>query len=99
MVSVYTTHKFLFTLAHEGTIKGHRIEFTNREGNLETIVVERIEIGTSPISCKLYCSQGKRHVVPFVRIKKIFKDDELVWDASDVDTSNVKIIKGHTNKE
>ena len=93
--TIYTTHKFLFTLEHEGQIKDHRVQFINREGNEEEITLDRIEIGASTISCKMYSDKGVRYVVPFLKIRKIFKYGELVWDATDTDLSDVKTIKGY----
>lgn len=94
-LGVYDTHKFLFTLFHENRISGHEVEFLSRDGDAKTITLKDIEIGSSPVSCKLYCTDGNRHLVPFVRIRKIFKDGELVWDNSDNDLSDSKIIKGY----
>lgn len=94
-MAIFDTHKFLFTINHNGEIKGHEVIFVDRNNNEKTIILERIEIGASPVSCKLYDTEGNRHLVLFIRIKKVFKDGQLVWDNSDVDTSNTKIIKGY----
>ena len=91
----FDTHKFLFTLNHEGRIKGHKIIFVDRNNNELEVIADRIEIGASPISCKIYDKDGKKHIIAFIRIKKIFLDDKLVWDNTDTDLSNTKIIKGY----
>lgn len=93
-MGVFDTHKFLFTLNYENSIDGHKVTFENRNNEIQQIELEKIEIGASPVSCKLFCKNGKRYLVPFIRIKKIYKGDELVWDNSDADTSNVNVIKG-----
>lgn len=95
MPNIFDTHKFLFTLNYDGNIKDHKVTFVDRNNKEKTITLEKIEIGTSPISCKLYDTKGKRHLVLFIRIQKIFKGNELVWDNTDADTSNTKIIKGY----
>lgn len=93
-VNLFDTHRFLFTLNYNNQIKEHKVLFVNRD-NVETIIeLEKIDIGASPVSCKLYDKEGNRYLVPFVRIRKIFLKDELVWDNSDSDLSNVKVIKG-----
>lgn len=94
-LGVYDTHKFLFTLFHEGRIENHEVIFLDRSGKEKTIILKDIEIGSSPVSCKLYCKEGNRHIVPFMRIRKIFKDKELVWDNSEADLSNTTVIKGY----
>jgi hypothetical protein len=91
----FDTHKFLFTLNHEGNISGHRVLFLDRDNNEIEIELERIEIGASPVSCKMFDKDGKKYLVPFIRVRKIFLGDTLVWDNTDTDLSNVKIIKGY----
>ena len=95
MVDIYNTHWFLFTLNEENNIKGHRVVFVDRDENQKEILLEKIEITASPISCKLYDKEGNKHLVPFIRIKEVYYGEELVWDSKDVDTSNAKVIKGY----
>ncbi len=98
-VNVFDTHRFLFTLNYNDNLKDHKILFLNRD-NVETIIeLKKIDIGASPVSCKLYDKEGNRHLVPFVRIRKIFLKEELVWDNSDSDLSNVKVIKSWRARE
>lgn len=93
---LFNTHKFLYTLNYEGNVKGKKINFIDRDNNEKMIILDRIEIGTSPVSCKLYCHEGKRHIVPFIKIREVFDEKEqLIWDSTDVDLSNVKVIKGY----
>jgi len=94
-VNLFDTHRFLFTLNYNNNLKDHRVLFVNRENVEMTISLEKIDIGASPVSCKLYDNEGNRYLVPFVRIRKIFLKEELVWDNSDSDLSNVKVIKGY----
>ena len=92
---LYDTHKFLYTLFYEGRIQGHEVQFIDRDKEEKTITLKDIEIGASPVSCKLYSKEGNRYIVPFVRIRKVFSNGELVWDNSEVDFSNTKVIKGY----
>ncbi len=94
-MGVYDTHKFLFTLSHENKIEGHEVEFLSRDGETKTITLKSIEIGSSPVSCKLFDIEDTRYLVPFIRIRKIFKDKELVWDNTEADLSDSKVIKGY----
>ena len=90
------THKFLFTLNYNNDIEGKKIIFKDRENQEKTIILKEIEVGASPVSLKLYCKDNKRYLVPFMRIIKVFdKDDTLIWDNTEQDTSNTKIIKGY----
>lgn len=93
-MEIYDTHKFLFTLNYEGNAKGHEVEFIDRDNNEKKITLEKIDITSSPVSCKLYDCEGNKYLVPFIRIRRVFKDKEMVWDNSDTDLSNVKVIKG-----
>lgn len=90
---IYNTHKFMYSLYHKGKIKGHIIEFTNREGKIQSIELVSIEIGASPVSAKFYDTEGKRHLIPFLRVHKVFKEGELVWEEDDTN-KDVKVIKG-----
>jgi len=94
MAELFNLHKCLFTLNYNNEIKDHAILFIDKDNLEKKIKIDRIEISSSPISCKIYDDTGKRHIIPFIRIKKVFKKDELVFDNTDVDLSNSKIIKG-----
>lgn len=95
MVQNFDTHKFLFTLKYEKNILGHEVEFLDRNNELFKIILKDIQISSSPVSCKLFDENGKRYLVPFIRIRRIFKQGELVWDNSTNDLTNVKVIKGY----
>lgn len=91
---VFNTHKFFYTLNHEGTIKGKKVIFLDRNNEQKKVEVERIEIGTSPISFRLYDTNGNRHTILFIKIREVFDEqNNLVWDSKDVDLSNVTTIK------
>lgn len=94
-MEIYNTHKFLFTLYYEGNIKGHKVTFIDRDNKEKTIDLDKIDIGASPVSCKLYDKEGNRYLVPFIRIREVHFQGQLVWDAKDTDLSNVKVIKGY----
>jgi len=95
MVEIFNMHKFLYTLNYDGEVCGKTIIFTDRDDVEKTIILDSIEIGSSHVSCKLFDKEGNRYLVPFLRIKKVFKGEELIFDNSDIDTSNSKIIKGY----
>lgn len=95
MVQNFDTHKFLFTMKYDKNISGHKVEFLDKSNELFKIELLDIEVGSSPVSCKLIDINNNRYIVPFIRIRRVFKDEELVWDNSDNDLSNVKIIKGY----
>lgn len=90
----FDTHKFLFTLKHNNDFLGYSVEFLDRNNNLLLITLSNLDVGTSPVSCKLYDENNDKYIVPFIRIRKIYKNNELVWDNSETDLSKVKVIKG-----
>ncbi|MCA9459718.1 MAG: hypothetical protein KC550_04185 [Nanoarchaeota archaeon] len=94
-MEIFDTHKFFYTLNHENKVKGHEVIFVDRNNNEKKIILERVEVGTSPVSCKLFDVEGNRYLVPFIRIRKVFLQGKLVWDNSDADLSGTKIIKGY----
>ncbi|MCA9486597.1 hypothetical protein H6501_04680 [Candidatus Woesearchaeota archaeon] len=95
-VGVFTTHNFLFTLHYEGKLRGHILTLLDKDNSEKNIEIDSIEIGASPVSCKIYDPQGKRHIVPFMRVLFVkTKNGELVWDNSERDFSQSKIIKGY----
>jgi hypothetical protein len=91
---IFNTHKFLYSLYHNGEIKGHTLVFTNRNNEEQKIELEKVEIGASPISARFFDTQGNRYVIPFLRVHKVFRGEELVWEGNDADNKNVKVIKG-----
>ena len=91
----FDTHKFLYTLFHEGRIEGHEVFFINRDNQEQKIIMKSIEIGASPVTCKIFDEEGKSYRIPFIKIRKVFFDRELVWDNTDTDLNNVKVIKGY----
>jgi len=92
----FDTHKFLYTLNHNNEISGHEVVFLDRDNNEKTIILDKIEIGASPVSCKMFDTDGNRYLVPFMRIRTVHNHQKtLVWDSRDSDLSNVKVIKGH----
>ena len=91
----FDTHKFLFTLFHEGRIEGHEIEFLDRDNNLKKVKINSIEIGPSPVTCKIFDDEGNPHRILFIRIRNVYFNGELVWDNTDTDLSNARVIKGY----
>ena len=96
MTQVFDTHKFLYTLNYDNDLENVTILFINRDGKEKIIELKEIDIGTSPISCTLIDNEDKKYKVPFLKIRKVFKNKtELIWDNSDIDLSKVKTIKGY----
>ncbi len=91
----FDTHKFLYTLFYDGKIDGHEILHVDKENKEIRTKVKQIEIGPSPVSCRVIDEDNKKHRIMFVRVKAIYYKDEQVWDNTDFDLSDVKIIKGY----
>ena len=91
----FDTHKFLYTLFHEGRISGHRIVYVDKENVEQSIRIEGIEIGPSPITCRVTDEHGKKHKIMFVRVREVWFGDDRVWENTDLNLSDVKIIKGY----
>lgn len=94
-MEIFDTHKFLFTLNYENKIKNCVIKIENNNNEKKEIIVEKIEITSSPVSCKIYDKKGIRHIVPFHKILEIKKDNETIWIADQNKNKKVKIIKGY----
>jgi len=93
---LFNTHKFFYTLNHNKNIKGKKVIFLDRENNEKSVIIERIEIGTSPISFRLYDTNENRHTILFIKIREVFdENNNLIWDSKNIDLSNVKTIKGY----
>lgn len=91
----FDTHKFLFTLNYQNDIKDHIIEYEDKDLKIKKIKISKINISPSPITCQIYDQNDKKHIIAFIRIKKIYKKNKLVWDNSENKTDNLKIIKGY----
>lgn len=93
---IFNTHKFFYTLNHNGDIKGKKVIFLDRNNEEKTAIIERIEIGTSPISFRLYDSEENRHTILFIKVREIYDEqNQLIWDSKDIDLSHVRTIKGY----
>jgi len=90
----FDTHKFLYSLYHDGKVEGHEILYVDKENKEVIIKVKEIEIGSSPVSCKIIDVNDKKHRIMFIRIKSILYNGVVVWENTDFDLSNIKIIKG-----
>jgi hypothetical protein len=96
MQEIFDTHKFLFTLNHNKEAKGHIIHYIDKDENKKQVIISKIEIGASPITCKIYDLENKKHLIAFLKITKIFnKKNELVWEVDKNLNKKVKIIKGY----
>lgn len=93
--TVYDTHKFLFTLNHEGKIQDHTLYVSDSRVGEYKIQIKEIEIGASPVSFRVIDKEGKRHVLPFVKIKKVEFNGEIVWINETENNPNLKIIEGY----
>ncbi len=94
MVNVFDTHKFLYTLNYDNDLKDTRVLFIDKSGDEKEIELKEIIITNSPISCVLIDKENNKYRTPFLKIRKVFKKNELIWDNTDVDLSNSKTIKG-----
>lgn len=91
---VFNTHKFFYTLNYEGNIKGKRVVFLDRSNEEKSAIIDRIEIGTSPISFRLFDTENNRHTILFIKVREVYDaENQLVWDSKDIDLSNVRTIK------
>jgi hypothetical protein len=94
MVEIFNTHKFFYTLNYEGTIQGKKVIFLDRNNEEKTVIIDRIEIGTSPISFRIFDAEGNRHTILFIKIREVLDDKgKQVWDSKDIDLSHVRTIK------
>ena len=91
----FNTHKFLYNLYHEGNIEGHKIIYIDKDNSQKEIDVKSIDIGPSPISCKVYDTSGNKHRIIFLRVKEIYYRGELVWENTDMNLDDLKVIKGY----
>jgi hypothetical protein len=95
MTLVYNTHKFLYTLYHEGNIKGKKVIYIDSDNKEKEVIINDIKITNSPISCKIIDNSGKEHKIMFFKVKKVFDENgELIWE-NEVNLDNVKVIKGY----
>lgn len=96
MDDLFDTHKFLFTLSYENRYEDHSIEYLNKENETEIIKIKELIVNTSPVSCRVIDENGNKKAIGYLRVIKIFdEDNEVVWDMSDRDISDVKIIGGY----
>ncbi len=94
MIEIFDTHKFLFTLNYENKTKGLKIVFIDRNNKETKINLKKIEIGSSPITCKLYDDKNNRYLVPFLRIFKVYdENDQLIWEVDSNNSKKIKIIE------
>ena len=94
---VFNTHSFLFTLQDDKVnTSGYIIEYYISPQKNEEITIEDIEITTSRLSFKVITSENKKVTLQYMRVLRIFNQDkELVWDDSEKDLSNIKVIQGY----
>lgn len=91
----FDTHKFLYNLYHEGKVEGHTIIYVDKNNKEQKIQIKDIQVGPSPISCNIYDMNGKKHKIIFLRVKEIYHKGELVWENTDMNLEDIKIIKGY----
>lgn len=91
----FNTHSFFYTLKESQDYKGIKIEFQNKDGKIESVIIEDLEVSSKPISCKVYDKEKTKHIIPFVRVEKVYKGNELIWDNTNNKKQDVKVIKGY----
>ncbi len=91
MDEIFDTHKFLYTIFYKKEFEGYKflIFRDNREVMVEIL---KFEVNAKPIVCRIYDKEGKKYTLPLQFVRKVFLHDELVWDNTDSDISNIKII-------
>ena len=94
---VFNTHSFLFTLQDDKIdTSGYIIEYYISPQKSECIQIKNIEITISRLSFKVITQNNDKITLQYMRVLKIFnKNKELIWDDSEKDLSNVKIIEGY----
>ena len=94
---VFNTHSFLFTLQDDNVnTSGYIIEYYISPEKNEEITILDIEITISRLSFKVITPDNKKITLQYMRVLKIFnKDGELIWDDSEKDLSNIKVIEGY----
>lgn len=93
---MFDTHKFLFTLSYDNRAKGHKIEYLDKDSNIQKVEIKELIVNTSPVSCRVITPENLKVAIGYLRVTKIFDDkDELVWDMSDKEIPDVKVIGGY----
>ncbi|MFT4244831.1 MAG: hypothetical protein ACMXYB_05250 [Candidatus Woesearchaeota archaeon] len=94
---VFNTHSFLFTLQCDKiNTSGYIIEYYISPEKSEEITVLDIEITISRLSFKITTPDNKKMTLQYMRVLRIFNQKkELIWDDSEKDLSNIKVIKGY----
>lgn len=94
---VFNTHSFLFTLQDDKiNTLGYTLEYYISPDKNEIITIKKIEVTTSRLSFKVITNENKKISLQYMRVLKIFnKNKELIWDDSEKDLSNIKVIEGY----
>ncbi|MCH8519785.1 MAG: hypothetical protein LAT82_03440 [Nanoarchaeota archaeon] len=94
---VFNTHSFLFTLQDDKVnTSGYIIEYYSSPQEKEEIIIKDIEITISRLSFKVVTLDNKKITLQYMRVLRIFNaNKELIWDDSEKDLSNIKIINGY----
>ena len=93
---MFDTHKFLFTMAYNEEAQGHKVEYLDKNNETKIIEIKELIVNTSPVSFRVITPENIKVAIGYLRVVKIFnKNNELVWDVSDNDTSNIKVIGGY----
>lgn len=95
--NVFDTHSFLFTLQDNNeNIEDYIIQYFLSSDKVEDIKIKSIEVGASPLSCKVITIDNEKRTLKYLRIKKIYNSyEELIWDNSDTKLGNAKIVGGY----
>ena len=89
---VFTTHSFMYNLYLNNEAKGKKIVYISKENKEEEVIIDSIDLGPSSLKCKIKTDQNQELTLPFIRIRKVFDGDEMIWDNSQTDLSNIKVI-------
>ena len=82
-MEVFNVHTFLYTLASAGTAKDHQLLILSKTGEHTLLTIDTLQIASSALICTVITSDQQRHIIPFVRILKIYDPSgELVFDTT-----------------
>ena len=96
MEDLFDTHKFLFTLAYEKRFIDHKIEYLDNKNELQKVEIKELIVNTSPVSCRVITPDDKKFAIAYLRVVKVYdSNDEIVWDNSENDNSNTRVIEGY----
>lgn len=95
--NVFDTHSFLFTLQENNeNIENYVIEYINSSNIIENVSIKKLQVGASPLSCKVTTTEDEEKTLKYLRVRKVFnREGELIWDNSEKNLDDIKVIRGY----